>query len=252
MRRIFSILVCLTVCVLGLNAQTVKSADIDELHVSGPCALRVIHSQDSAGLLAGQLSDAVEFRRVGSAMYIAVNPSAVKVGRLPLRLYVGKTLSLQLLELSGRAEVSADSISSQGYLSLVSSGGASANVTSLSAPNVNVSLTGSGKIKVSGQITASTLNFSLVGSGVINVNGLTASRLTVSQRGSGKMIFAGSSRDCDVVVRGTGVVDLRNLVSGMMDLRMLGAGHIYYPSGVRVSLSGDSENIVQVKPYQPL
>lgn len=252
MIRLPNIFVSLLLLVASLNAGAVSPQEFDELHVSGPCELTIVQSADSVGLLSGRITPAVEFRRVGSTLYIAVDPAAVTVGRVPLRLHVASAPSLQLLEISGRAIVTAEEISSPGYLSLVSSAGASLRLKSLSAANVNISLTGAGKIDISGPVTSSTLNLSLVGSGVIKADGVTVSRMTVSQRGSGKIICLGSARDCDVVGRGTGSVDLRNLVAGMMDLRMLGAGHIYYPSGVRVSLSGDTENIIQVKPYQPL
>ncbi len=76
--------------------------------------------------------------------------------------------------------------------------------------------------------------------------------MTVNQRGSGSMTFYGSARDCFAVARGTGSIDLRGLVASAMDLKLFGSGHIYYPAGVRVTLGGDQERIMQVKPYQPL
>lgn len=76
--------------------------------------------------------------------------------------------------------------------------------------------------------------------------------MTVNQRGSGSMTFYGSARDCFAVERGTGSIDLRGLVASVMDLKLLGLGHIYYPAGVRVNIDGDTERIIQVKPYQPL
>lgn len=242
----------LIISALALVSATAAIArTFDELHVSGPCELHLVESADSCGLVeAGGDFSGVDFRYVGSAVFVDVNAYATVRGRKSIVLYYDG--HLRLIRASGRSVVMADNIKSTDQLTLVASGAASISIGRLSAANVNVSLTGSGKIDVGGELLASTLNFSLIGSGSVKASSITASRMTVTQRGSGKMIFGGSARDCDVVGRGTGTVDLRGLVAGEMDLKLLGDGHIYYPAGVRVSIGGNTQNIIQVKPYQPL
>lgn len=244
LRVILSMSLLLSVSVAGARS-------FDQLYVSGPCELHLVESADSCGMAsAGSDFSGVDFRYVGDAVYVNVASSATVRGRKIVTLYYDG--HLHLVQASGRSLVMADNLNSADQLSLVASGASSVRIGRLSAANVNVSLSGSGKIEVEGELLASTLNFSLVGSGSVKAPAITTSRMTVTQRGSGRMTFGGSARDCDVVVRGTGSVDLRSLVAGEMGLKLFGEGHIYYPAGVRVTVDGDIKNIIQVKPYQPL
>lgn len=236
--------------ILLLLSVAVGAAAIDEIHVAGSCELTIKQCSDSTGLISCGRNSAVDFRRADNAVFISVPVESMPHSRQSIILYADPTV--RLVEVSGRAVLNADSLVSSESLSVVAAGGAKINVSSVSAANVNVSLTGSGSITVEKHLLASTLNFSLTGSGTIRSDSVTASRMTVMQRGSGKIILSGSAHDCSAVVRGTGVVDVRNLVANHIDLKLFGSGHIFYPSGVRVSIEGNQQNIIQVKPYHPL
>ncbi|MDE5567214.1 MAG: DUF2807 domain-containing protein [Muribaculaceae bacterium] len=238
-------------CVLIVGALVAEGRSFDELHVAGSCEVHVICNQDSVGMLVKH-DDAVniKFSYAGASLNVSV-PSVPGVRNLPKLTLYSDTL-LRVVEVAGRAKVVIDEIKSGESLALVVSGASSMSIDDMSAPNINVSLSGSGLISISGELTASTLNFSVSGSGKIKADAVTASRMTVTQRGSGKLSFAGSARDCAVVERGNGSVELQQLVTGKLDLKIFGDGHIYYPAGVPVKLGGNTENIIQVKPYQPL
>ena len=243
--------VIISLMIVPLSLIYADARGFDELHVSGPCELQLVESPDSCGLISsGGDVTGLDFRYAGNAVYVTVSNSSSATGRRCVKLYYDG--HLQLVKASGRAIVRTEKLESSAQLSVVASGASSIAIGRLSAASVNLSLSGSGKIIVGDALLASTVNFSLIGSGSVSAEGITASRMTVTQRGSGKMDFGGSAHDCDVVVRGTGTVDVRRLVAGEMDLKLFGTGHIFYPAGVRVSLAGDTDNIKQVKPYQPL
>ena len=228
-----------------------EGRSFDELHIAGSCEVELICRPDSAGvLLRHNDAENISFSYAGSSMSISA-PSVPGSRELPKLTLYSDTL-LRVVEVTGRSKVSVLEIKSGESLALVASGAASMMLDVVSAPNINISLSGSGKITISGAITASTLNFSVSGSGKVRVDAVTASRMTVTQRGSGKLVFAGSARDCAVVERGTGSIDLQQLVSGKLDLKLFGDGHIFYPAGVPVRTAGNTDNIIQVKPYQPL
>ncbi len=247
MRRLL-IPAMLTAAVMSAVDMSAKS--FDQIHVKGSCELKLVYHPDSAGIVRVPSGGAVETARVGTAVFITAAAATSSTSRVPVTLYADGPVSL--VDASGRAIVTADSIVAADQLSLVSSGAAALKLGAVAAANVNVSLSGSGSITIGGHLAATTVNMSLTGSGAIKADAITVSRMTVTQRGSGKMGFAGSARDCAVVGRGSGSVDLRNLVAGTMDLKLFGAGRIFYPAGVRVSLDGNIERIIQVKPYQPL
>lgn len=222
----------------------------DELRVSGAVDVMLINNPDSAGIVKYDHQSVVDVRKAANALYIVGKSSGSPTHRVAVEVYADA--DIKIIEVSGRAYLSANEIKSPDHLAVIASGAASITVSDIAAANVNVSLSGSGTISIRGELTASTLNLSLVGSGTLKADAITASRMTVSQRGSGKMIFVGSAHDCDAVVRGTGTIDLRGLVAGSMDLKLYGEGRIFYPGGVRVTMSGDTDRIIQVKPYQPL
>lgn len=222
----------------------------DEIHVSGAVDVTLVNNPDSAGIVKYENQAAVDVRKAANALYILGQSVTSPTARVAVTVYAEG--SVKVIEVSGRARLSAGEIKSPDQLAVIASGAASIALSGIEAANVNVSLSGSGTISIHGELTASTLNLSLIGSGTLKADAITASRMTVNQRGSGKMIFAGSARDCDAVGRGTGTIDLRGLVAGSMDLKLYGDGHIFYPSGVRVTTSGDTDRIIQVKPYQPL
>lgn len=227
--------------------------EFDEVHVGGACELHIVCRPDSAGRLIRNASAgdvAVDYSSGGSSLFITVMPESGSSGLAKLTLYVGQ--ELRVVEVSGRAKVYVQTIKSSGAVALVSSGAASLTVGSVTATNINVSLSGSGKIAITDALTASTLNFSAMGSGKIQADAITATRMTVTQRGSGKLMLVGSAHMCSAVERGSGTIDLRNLVSGKFDFKLFGSGRIYYTAGVPVTTSGDTERIIQVKPYQPL
>lgn len=247
MLRLF-ISVCLTLVAVVASARS-----FDELHVSGSCNLTVMFNPESVGQLVrdniSETSD-ISYSFGGSSLYISA-PSVPGSDKLPsLTLYSDS--SLRVIEVSGRAKVHVVSIHSTAPVALVAAGAASLSVDEISSPNANISLSGSGKINIPGQLTATTLNFSVTGSGSVRADSVTVSTMSVTQRGSGKLVFSGSARDCSVVERGTGSVDLRALVAGKFDLKLFGNGRIFYPAGVPVKIGGNSERIIQVKPYQPL
>lgn len=225
----------------------------DEVHVGGSCELHIVCRPDSAGRLirhASASDAAVDYSSGGLSLFISVTSTASPSGLPQLTLYVGN--ELRVIEASGRARVYLQTIKSSGAVALVSSGAATLTAGTVSASNINVSLSGSGKIVITDDLTASTLNFSATGSGKIQADAITATRMTVTQRGSGKLILVGSAHECSAVERGSGTIDLRNLVSGKFDFKLFGGGRIYYTAGVPVTTSGNTERIIQVKPYQPL
>lgn len=244
----FILWMCLSVIALSVSGRS-----FDEVHVNGSCSLRIIFNPDSVGELVRDRvsgSSEISFSYGGSSLFISA-PSVPGHDNLPeLTLYSDS--SLRVIEVSGRASVHVVALSSTSPVALVAAGAASLSVDEISAPNVNISLSGSGKINVSGQLTATTLNFSVTGSGRVQADAVTVSRMSVTQRGSGKLLFSGSARDCSVVERGTGTIDLRKLVADKFDLKLFGDGWIFYPAGVPVKIGGNSERIMQVKPYQPL
>lgn len=243
-------ILCVCLSVMGLS---IYGRSFDEVHVNGSCQLRIVVNQDSVGELicdSGVTLSSISFSYGGSSLFITV-PSVPGSDKLPaLTLYSDN--NLRVIEVSGRSSVHVVAMNSTSPVALVAAGASSLYVDEISAPNVNISLSGSGKINVSGQLTASTLNFSVTGSGRIQADAVTVSRMSVTQRGSGKLVFSGSARDCSVVERGTGTIDLRALVANKFDLKLFGEGRIFYPAGVPVNIGGNSERIIQVKPYQPL
>ena len=134
----------LIISALALVSATAAIArTFDELHVSGPCELHLVESADSCGLVeAGGDFSGVDFRYVGSAVFVDVNAYATVRGRKSIVLYYDG--HLRLIRASGRSVVMADNIKSADQLTLVASGAASISIGRLSAANVNVSLTGSG------------------------------------------------------------------------------------------------------------
>lgn len=237
--------------VLVVGVLVTEGRSFDELHVAGSCEVHVICNQDSVGMLVKH-DDAgnVLFSYAGKSFNVSAT-SVPGVRSLPKLTLYSDTL-LRVIEVTGRSKVIIEDVKSGESLALVASGASSMLLGEVSAPNINVSLSGSGLISISGELTASTLNFSVSGSGKIKADAVTVSRMTITQRGSGKLVFAGSARDCAVVERGNGSVELQQLVTGKLDLKIFGDGHIYYPAGVPVKLGGNTENIIQVKPYQPL
>lgn len=239
----------LSVFSVGLSA-----SPFEELHVSGPCEVRLVFNPDSAGMVTMPRNvgsrHGLVVRRTDNAMYVILAPDSLASGRLPVNVYC--TQGLTLIDASGRALVKGGLVDGSRFLSVVASGAASVDLGGVSAGNVNVSLTGSGTIKIDGEISASNINFSLTGSGKISADAITATRLSVTQRGSGKIRLAGSAHNCAVVGQGSGIIDARSLVSADMNLKLFGPGQIYYPAGVRATLDGKTSNIHAVKPYQPL
>ncbi len=227
--------------------------EFTELYVSGPCGVSLVCSPDSAGIVIardGSSAGSVDVRRTDDALYVSVSPEATVTGLVELKIYTAP--SLRIICAEGRATISGGGVRSGGQLSLVASGASSLMMTDVSAGNINVSLSGSGKVSLGGEISAETVNMSLTGSGRINVDGLAATLLTLTQRGSGKIFVSGSARKCSVVSTGTGRSDVSKLVSADMHLKLFGNGRIYYPAGVRVSTDGKISNIISIKPYQPL
>lgn len=226
-----------------------RGASFDELHISGAVDVRVVNNVDSAGQVVYDPGAHVNLRKAADALYVT-GASDAPSERVVMTVYIAHPL--KVLSAAGRARVSCMKLSSPDHLAIVASGASVMRLADVEAANVNISLTGSGSVVIEGALTASNLNLSLTGSGKMNIGGITASRMTVTQRGSGRMVFTGSARDCDAVVYGTGSIDLRNLVAGAMDLKLYGQGKIFYPAGVHVTMSGDGSRIIQVKPYQPL
>lgn len=252
MKRI--LLLSIIINLLAAAAHTAAAQEFTELYVSGPCNVSLVCSVDSTGtvIVQGGVAepDMVDVRTAGDALYVVVKPEAKTLGQVNLRVYTGKTL--RIVSAQGRATVSGGGYASAGQLSLVAAGASSLMMSDLSAGNINVSLSGSGKVMMTGEVTAETVNLSQTGSGRITIEGLAASTLSLTQRGSGKITVAGSARKCSVAGLGTGNCDVSKLVSADMTLKLFGNGHIYYPAGVRVTTDGHTDNIISVKPYQPL
>lgn len=237
--------------VLFIGRFAADARSFDELHVAGSCEVDVVYNPDSAGIIVRHDNmDNLIFSYAGSSLTVSVSSTPGSRSLSKLTLYCDTLL--HVIEVSGRAKVIGKEIKSGQSLALVASGAASMKFDNVSAPNINVSLAGSGTILIPGELMASTLNFSVSGSGKVRAEAVTATRMTVTQRGSGKLVFAGSARDCAVVEKGNGSVDLQQLVAGKLDLKLFGEGHIYYPGGIPAKLGGKTENIIQVKPYQPL
>lgn len=228
---------------MGVSART-----LDELHISGACDVNIVTVSDgNTDIMADETKVNVSHTNTSLSITSLLNDASSRAS-----VSINSDCHFRLIEVQGRAIVTADSLSSSDGLSIISSGAAKIDIARISAPNVNISLTGSGKIKVSQSLTASTLNLSAVGSGSINAYGITASHTYITERGSAKINIAGAAHDCSAVVHGTGTVDLRDIVASGMNLKLFGAGKLFYPAGVRVTLDGNSERIIQVKPYQPL
>lgn len=246
----YKIIFLIIMIVGAVNKVDAAGFRIDELHVGGAVDVMLVNNSDSAGIVKYEHQATVDVRKAANALYIVGKSSESPTARITVTVYADAPI--KIIEVSGRARLSAGEIKSPDQLAVIASGAASITLSEISAANVNISLSGSGGISVLGELTAFTLNFSLVGSGTLKADAITASRMTISQRGSGKLIFTGSARDCDAVGRGTGTIDLRGLVAGIMDLKLYGEGQIFYPAGVRVTMTGDTDHIIQVKPYQPL
>lgn len=253
MNVLAKIILCVCIAVVTVGADAAASG-FRELHVSGPCEVRLIFNPDSAGIVTvarGSLhSSALMVRRNADAVYIVMPPDSIVDGLLPLKVYSSQNLTL--IDASGRAVVKAGEAETRGHIAVVASGAASVSLAAVTANNVNISLTGSGIIDVAGGLTAATVNLSLTGSGKIKADAVATNRLSVTQRGSGKITTAGSAHNCAIVGQGSGIVDARSLVSADMNLKLFGPGQIYYPAGVRATLGGKVDNIHAVKPYQPL
>lgn len=251
-RRIGFILLTFTFALLF--SAKMAASHFEELHVSGPCEVTLVCSPDSAGMVMMPKANAdkhgLKVRRTEDAMYVILNPDSIVSGRLQLNVYCSQGLTL--IDASGRAVIKGGFVDAGRHLSVVASGAASVMLDAVSAGNVNVSLTGSGSIKIEGEMSASNINFSLTGSGKIIADAIATTRLTVTQRGSGKIRLAGSAHNCAAVGQGSGIIDLRAVVSADMNLKLFGPGRIFYPAGVRATLEGKTSNIHAVKPYQPL
>lgn len=243
----------LVATLMMISSSRTEASPFAELYVSGPCGVELVCSPDSAGtvLALGRHATAgIDVRRSDDALYVSVSPGVVATGRVSLKIYTAP--SIRIICAEGRSSVSGSGLHSARQMSLVASGASSLNFSDLSAENVNVSLSGSGKVTLEGQISATTINLSLTGSGKIMVNGLAVTSLSQSLRGSGRMTVIGSAGKCAAVVTGTGSIDVSKLVSNDMDLKLFGNGHLYYPAGVRIKTNGNVTNIISVQPYQPL
>lgn len=249
-----ALLISLIATLIVVVAPSATGQPYSELYVSGPCNVKLVCSLDSAGMVIAQgtadMSGAIDVRTTGEALYVTVSQDAKTVGQVNLKVYTGATL--RIVSVEGRSTVAGSGYFSAGQLSLVAAGASSLMMSDLSADNINVSLSGSGKVMLTGEVTAATVNLSQTGSGRISVDGLAASALSLTQRGSGKITVSGSARKCSVAGLGTGNCDVSKLVSADMTLKLFGNGHIYYPAGVRVTTDGHIDNIISVKPYQPL
>lgn len=238
----------------GMLPAETGARPFSELYVSGPCGIDLVCSPDSAGIVLAQGKPdpdcGLDIRRTDDALYVKVEPKSVATGQVSLKIYTGP--SLRIICAEGRASVTGAGLHSAGQMSLVASGASSLSLSDLSAGNINVSLSGSGKVSLNGEIAATTLNLSLTGSGKITVDGLAVSTLSQTLRGSGRMTVCGSAGKCSAVSSGTGNIDVSRLVSADMDLKLFGGGRIFYPAGVRVKTEGRISSIISVKPYQPL
>lgn len=221
----------------------------DQLNVSGPCEITLIENPDSTGIVAippGQKSaEGLEVRRAGDALYVSLPANSLTQTLLHIKIY--HTGRLNLINASGRAVVQTSDISDDHSLSIISSGAASLSFDHISAKNINISLSGSGKITLNGPTEANNLNLSLTGGGKISANKIAVDNLTVTQRGSGKISLAGSAHKCAVAGFGSGTVDARKLVSSSMDLKQFATGQIFFPAGIPAKLGGKTDNIHSTK-----
>lgn len=248
--RLLRSIVLLSLCAFAIFA---NARSYDEVHIGGSCEVTIVYKPDSVGMFIGKENSEnvpVDYSFGGTSLTINVPTVAGLKNRPAYTLYSDG--HLRIVDVSGRSRVKVNQLESKTSVALVSSGAASLTVDALTAPNINISLSGSGMITLPGQLTATTLNFSVTGSGKITAETVTAAHMTVTQRGSGKLVFGGSARECSIVERGTGTIDIRALVGAKFELKLFGEGRIFYPAGVPVKLDGNTERIIQVKPYQPL
>lgn len=225
-----------------------------ELHVSGPCAVELRACPDSIGAVVAlddrPLPPSLSLRRGADALYVILPPDAVIHGRLRLLIYFDP--DMRLINAEGRASVKGEGINSTGTLSVVASGPAEVSIGSSFARSINATMTGSGSLRLGTGVTASNVNVSLTGSGKVAVDGLAATKLTATQRGSGRMVISGSAKACAIVLHGSGMVDAHSLIASDLSLALYGEGRIYYPAGMHAHLTGHKDGIKAVKPYQPL
>lgn len=247
MKKAVSIFLAMLASVTAVTA----SSPFSELYVSGPCEVVLVAKSDSAGIVmapdANSASQSrLEVRRNANAMYIDVPASQYTTGKLALRVYC--TGDISLVSASGRSVVDACPLRHAGNLTLLSSGPAKIKVADISAGHVNISVSGSGRIDVTGKTEASSVNLSLVGSGRISAVGIDAAKVSGTLRGSGRMTAGGKSSTAAFVVQGSGMSDCSKLKSDLFELKLFGTGRICYPAGVKVRKSGDVGRIEALNP----
>lgn len=252
--------------VLSLSAATAASAqterhllkanDFDELYIKGACRVDLREVADSTGMIVitadHSAYDAIEKQHAGQSLYISVAQGARPIsrgGRIPVIVYCPR--NMKAISLSGNGAIEGSGIVADDELALIVSGPGTIKLSDCSAQNINVTITGSGKIELGTGVTASNINCSLTGSGHIYADRLTATTLSGTVRGSGGISVSGSSPKSSFVMNGSGTIDLSGLVSSDLKLNLYGEGEIRYSTGTPVKSTGNVKNIKAVKTYNP-
>lgn len=112
----------------------------------------------------------------------------------------------------------------------------------ITAPDVNLlQVSGSGNLQVTSALTTPIMQFHISGSGNINAAGVTASNLSASVSGSGKITVNNGSADLgDIDISGSGYIDLQQVTMKNVDAHISGSGStkVHAEETLKASISG--------------
>jgi hypothetical protein len=174
---------------------------IDEIELSGPIDLNLLHSSDPSLRVRGEqrLLSNIDTRQEGNVLHIGIKGMLLH-HRNPLQV------ELQLPELQA----------------LTVRGSGNTNVNGFSGRKLSVQLHGSGNVNVMGRY--SDIVGALRGSGNLNLNGGNSESIRLELVGSGQMTATGSTAALKVDLTGSGDLDAEHLAASTLKLVLQGSG----------------------------
>ena len=226
--------------------RVVKFDSFTGLYVKGSCEVDVRFNPDSVGYMivrsTPQAIDDVEIALLSEKLYIsATMQNDRKLNNIIL--YIPNTLSIVSLSERCRLTVSSD-IVIKDDISLMTAGSSIIDVSNISADNINLSVTGSGKININSRVIASYANCSVTGSGKINIQSIESNSFSATLKGSGSINVGGKiSNTASVAVKGRGHIDVARLSTVLLKAVVYGEGYINCSTKTKCQATGNVANI---------
>lgn len=234
----------------GLIEYTLHSRDFDRVYVSGRVGVDLCVKPDSAGYIVVQSTsaayEALNSRHSDGTLYLSVDdrvPADLSAKIKLVRVYVDSDLSA--VSATGLSKVSVDgAIVNDNPVTLMVNGQAVVSASAIQSDAVSLSVTGAGRVDVTGPVKADNVNCSTTGSGHISVSDIDSETISATLRGSGSVTVAGRVRDnAAVVVKGSGTIDTGNLAAPLVKASVFGTGDIIYNDKSTLRASGKINQI---------